>query len=449
MNMKKLGILLIAGVLLVGNSCQKYLEGINENPNQATDASLENLMTSTMVSFLGYNEGEDARLVGMWTQQFTGSDRQYAGYNSYIVTTVNFDFFQPYIGVIQTADLGIVKADDLGNRVAAGAMKILQGATFGYVASMYGDAPFAEAADFEQFPTPKYDSQDAVYAGAIALLAEGIADINSGAGGLPVDIFSMSEAQWVAVAYSYIARLELHRGNLAAAATAASNGVALGGDMMGTHGTAREADRNMWYDFIVDERSGYLDADGAYAPRILDPASPDYITDAKTDESARFAFFYNGTYPKYGANTNSSGALDDTDVMFGMTSSYPMITYAETQLIIAELAANSNRAGALTALNNVRAELQTKFPTGQYDAYVDADLPGSALMDAIVLEKYKSLIGQSEAFSDMNRLGNPFGLSPTTGTSLPQRFLYPQGEVNSNPNVPDPLPGLFDPLPAN
>ncbi len=445
--MKKLGILFIVGVLLVGNSCQKYLEGINDNPNQAIDASLENLMVAAMVSFLGYNEGEDARLACMWAQQFTGSRRQYSGFNQYIVSTQTFDFFQPYIGVIQTAQLAIGKAEKLDNKVAVGMMKILQGATFGYVASLYGDVPFSEAIQYEQYPTPAYDDQASVYSGAIALIADGIADIQSGEGAIPVDIFGMSESEWVAVGYSYIARFQLHLGNYAEAITAAQNGIQQGGDLIGSHGTAKSGDRNLWYDFIVDERGGYLDANNAFGARIMDPASPEYRGDAKTDESERFSFIYvyvgdTANYePRYDINVGPDG-------MFAMDAPYPLITYAETQLIIAESEFRlGNRANALAALNNVRAELRNKFPNGQYDDYDDADLPGNALLDAIILERYKSLTGQTEAFRDVLRLGNPLGLQPTQGSSLPQRFLYPQSEVNSNPNVPDPLPGLFDPLP--
>jgi len=138
--------------------------------------------------------------------------------------------------------------------------------------------------------------------------------------------------------------------------------------------------------------------------------------------------------------------------MFAMDASYPMITYAETQLIIAEaeIKVNNDTGAALDALNNVRDELASKFPGGQYDDYDLADFatPGD-LLNEIYLEKYKSLTGQTEAFRDMNRLGNPLGLTPIQGNSFPQRFLYPQSEINSNPNVPDPLPGLFDRLPSN
>ena len=437
----------------MGNSCQKYLEGVNVNPNSATDASLENMMTSSMVTFLGYNEGSDARMAGMWSQQFSGSDRQYAGIGAYQVNTGDFDFFDPYIGVIQTNDLAIVKADELGNRIAAGSMKLLKAATFGYVASEFGDAPFTEANNYLEFPDPVYDPQSTIYSGVLALLDEAITDIQSGVGGMPTDIFSLTNAQWAAVASTYKARYYLHMGDYTNAVIAAGNGIAVGGDMIGTHGTAKGGDRNMWYDFIIDERSGYLTAWDAYLPSILDPANPAYSGDAKTDEAERFAFNYaDWTYDA--AETEQLYEPNTADgAMFGMTSDYPLITFAENQLILGEALLNigtPNKAGALAALNAVRAELRTKFPGGTYDDYVDADFPTiTDLLNAIILEKYKSLIGQTEAWNDMNRLDNPFGLSPIQGTQFPQRFLYPQSEVNANSSVPDPLPGLFEPVAAN
>jgi hypothetical protein len=121
---------------------------------------------------------------------------------------------------------------------------------------------------------------------------------------------------------------------------------------------------------------------------------------------------------------------------------------------IAQLEAAMNAAGtpadALTALNAVRAELATKFPGGTYDAFVAGDFATDPLLlSEIILEKYKTLNGQTEAWNDMTRLGNPFGLSPIQGSEFPQRFLYPQSEVNANENIPNPLPSLFAPTSVN
>ena len=40
-------------------------------------------------------------------------------------------------------------------------------------------------------------------------------------------------------------------------------------------------------------------------------------------------------------------------------------------------------------------------------------------------------------------------LAPNTGSSLPERFLYPQSEIVSNPNTPSPIPGFFEPTKVN
>jgi starch-binding outer membrane protein, SusD/RagB family len=62
------------------------------------------------------------------------------------------------------------------------------------------------------------------------------------------------------------------------------------------------------------------------------------------------------------------------------------------------------------------------------------------------------LIGQLEVFNDMRRNGfgsfagqqnwQVIGITPNAGTTIPQRFLIPQTELNSNTNVPSPA-GLF------
>ena len=59
------------------------------------------------------------------------------------------------------------------------------------------------------------------------------------------------------------------------------------------------------------------------------------------------------------------------------------------------------------------------------------------------------LIGELVTFHDLRRTRNFIGVpnKPTgsTGASdFPQRFLYPQEEVDANDNIPSPLPEFFD-----
>jgi hypothetical protein len=67
------------------------------------------------------------------------------------------------------------------------------------------------------------------------------------------------------------------------------------------------------------------------------------------------------------------------------------------------------------------------------------------LLKEILTEKYVSLFGQLEPFCDIRRTKNLIGVVPTFGTKLPERFLYPQDEINTNSNTPSGA-DLFAPL---
>ena len=71
----------------------------------------------------------------------------------------------------------------------------------------------------------------------------------------------------------------------------------------------------------------------------------------------------------------------------------------------------------------------------------------SALLREILEERYITFIGQIEGFNDMRRVLKEsevrVPVTPNTGTVLPQRFLYPQIEVDLNTSTPNPIPSLF------
>lgn len=460
--MKRIKYIILSLTLLISFSCKDFVEGINVSPNSATDAPLEALITASQVYMMGVFESEDARLATMWAQQFTGSDRQYASYNVYGgITSEVFTFFNVYVGIIQPTLDAQNKADAIDNQVAVGMLKVMRAIAFGHMASLYGDIPFTEANQYPEIENPVYDSQVSVYAGVQALLSDGIADLSSGNGGIPStsDIFYGGDvAAWIEAAHSAKARFFLHTGEYSNAISEAGNGISTAAnDMLATHGTVTSANQNSWYDFHQIQRSGYLTANSAHLPTMLDNSHANYRGNAKTDESDRFNFVYTGATGTYDLNVSALG-------MFAVDADFPLFSYNETQLIIAEAnmrIATPDPNAALDALNNVRAQLAAQFTGGTYDPYVIADFDpagiantgqassNAALLDEIVEERYCTLVGQIEVFTDMRRLDNPLGLSPTNGTQLPQRFLYPTDEVNSNANVPDPLPGLYDPTPVN
>ncbi|UZR97675.1 SusD/RagB family nutrient-binding outer membrane lipoprotein [Chondrinema litorale] len=446
-----LSLLLVA---TMGTSCSNYVDGLLDDPNNASDGPLNGFVRTALSVSIIAHEGEDTRLGCIWAQQFTGSALQYSGYNIYNITAQDFDWDNKYYGTIQNAELAIEKAEEVDNRLVIGIMQIVKAHTFALLAAGYGDIPFAEANKFMEFPDPLYDDQMSVYTGVLSLIDEAIVNLESNIGTTAGDfVYEGDAAKWIQVANTLKARLYLHTGDYTSAITAAESGILDAADSYNAlHiGGSYNGDVNVWYSFQVLDRPGDMTANNAYLPQLLDTRKTIYRGNDKTDESARFQYMF-GDLPDDGSTYD----LNIDDGMFTSTSSYPLITYEENLLILAETKLrNSDTDGALEELNELRSYLATKFGA-TYDDYVMADfetggiehIDGStaenALLMEIIEERYVTLAAQMEVFNDLRRTDNMLGLSPTSGSQFPKRFLYPQDELNTNDNAPDPIPGLFE-----
>ena len=103
--------------------------------------------------------------------------------------------------------------------------------------------------------------------------------------------------------------------------------------------------------------------------------------------------------------------------------------------------------GARMHLNNVRAELRNQYSSDE-NGFPDSNATGDTLLEQILEEKYITLVGEIVTFHDLRRTRNFIGVpNKTTGSTgasdFPQRFLYPQSEIDTNSNVPSPLPEFF------
>ena len=77
----------------------------------------------------------------------------------------------------------------------------------------------------------------------------------------------------------------------------------------------------------------------------------------------------------------------------------------------------------------------------------------NALLREILEERYVTFFGLIEPFNDMRRTQDEtqvrVPVQPNVGNELPQRFLYPQTEIDRNENTPSPIPNFFDPTDIN
>jgi starch-binding outer membrane protein, SusD/RagB family len=477
----------IAGLLALSlGSCKKTVEGFDKDPNRSVSTSANFLLDAAQVGSILIYEGNLARTASVWSRSTTGVDRQYVSINNYNTSSGDYDseWDNLFQGVITQFKLAEDAALPVNNKKVAGIAEIGMAQGFGLAADLWGDVPFSEVGDPVKFPAPKFEPQATVYAGVQALLDKGIANLQANVGLSPgsKDVFYGGDAaKWIKAAYTLKARFYLHTKEYDKALAAAAQGInSASGSMYAPHGQTYLADFQVWYSFLTYDRPGYINADATYSVSILDNTSAKYRGNAKTNESARFNYLYQAGLNTGGMDPNvlcdfDWGVPADETGFFGANEAFPIVTYQENLLIQAE--ANMKKAtpditSALAALNAYRAYLANPattyirsgyFPKGiKYDPYVIADFsPGGianpttlsqqeALLIEILEERYVTFIGQIEEFNDVRRTKNKLGIPPVTGTKLPQRYLYPQSEINTNPNTPKLASGdLFKETPVN
>lgn len=456
-------------------SCSKAVEGINEDPNSITQSSYGNILTGAEVGNIVLQTGESARRAGIFAGQYTGIDRQHLGFSQYNVTTSDFNglWYDAYVNAFRNA---LVAEQDILDEnvgpVSQGITQVLQAHIIGTMASLYGDIPYEEAGIIEN-TNPVFEEQEEVYAKIQNLLTQGIANLQANDGrptGGSEIYYDGSPAKWVQAAHTLKARFYLHTQNYNQAYEAALNGISsLENSMYAPHGTAAENSNLNYQFFEVQVRQADLIVSNFMISLLesgaTNPIPANYRGNSKTDETARFNFYF---------QTTSIGVQPNTINGFAEQSApASLVTYEENLLILAEAGLRSRDfQTGLEQLNNFRAFMNNggylrNIDASQlkYESYTEADFEAggienpegiskeNALLREILQERYVTLFGQIEAFNDVRRTLNQntvrVPVAPNVGNNLPQRFLYPQTEIDRNDNLTTPIPDFFEPTDIN
>ncbi len=452
----------IYGILLFATtftSCSKLVEGINTDPNNPLDADPNTMLTSVMVGNMNIQEGDLARFAGMWSGYFRGFTQQYQSYHQYSVIARNFDdsWRIIYSGVYKNIKLLKAKALAVNNKRMVGVVQVIEANLLGTTTALWGDIPYTEAAD-DRYANPKFDAQAGVYAAIQTLLDSAIVNLNSTAfvSFAAQDIhFAGNMTRWIQTANTLKARYFMHTREYQKALTAAQAGInAQANNFMAPHNGTNRGAFNLYFQFLS-------------LVNLLNPSRTGNRSNAKTVERARWNYFYNSA-------TNLNFTVNG---FFGQNTFFPLATFAENLLILAEADARLNGfAAGLTRLNAYRTYMNTGayinatyLTTGnfRYDPYVAADfLAGGmenaalstipqdrALLREILEERYITMIGQIEGFNDLRRTFKETDINVKVplnfGSSFPQRFIYPQVEIDINKSIPAVLPTLFEATPIN
>lgn len=165
-------ILWVSGIALVLTSCSKELERINKNPNEATSAQPDYLLTNGIKTNVDTYWGTDASMetsllyVQYWAKiQYTDPDKYIPAATS--IQTIWNNFYAQGVEDFSTL---IQLGDTLHNPNYKAVGIIMRSWIFQVLTDLYGDVPYSQAANIEQYLTPKYDNQRDIYLGLLAEL---------------------------------------------------------------------------------------------------------------------------------------------------------------------------------------------------------------------------------------------------------------------------------------
>lgn len=442
---RSMKFLVAALPLVAAAACNNFLTGdkLSGDPNQPQTANRYLLLNGVQSQQFTNLTGAAARAFGIFTQQFAGTDRQYASLEVYDFTSD--DYTSTFNGTYASGGLVDIRkiqndARAAGDKVFLGVAQVWEAIDIGNAATLWGDIPYREAAN-ASIANPHFDPQAQVYGDLQALLDSAIANLNTnqGLGPQAYDLIygasgssPASVQKWVAAAHTLKARYYMHLAekdptNYAKAITQANLGILNPANDFRTFQSSTPGEENLWYQFAVRDRDSYIRAN-ALLVNLLKTRNDPRLTDY---------FAPNGTGQVVGSAT---GAKDQTASTLGVDRSspafrQPLITAAENILLRAEAEYQTGAtAAALTDLNTVRGfySLPAITPTGP------------ALLQAIAEEEYVALFQNVEVMALYSRTCYPNVTPADGGNNVPRRLFYGTDEKNANPNAPT-SENLFNP----
>ena len=444
-------VAVLVGLVWAVSACDSLTE-INENPNAPTDVGpqflLPNAIQNAVQSAFGGSQFQSHTAI--WPQHFV--ELQYPDEELGEVRSSRMEIYWTnyFIGPLKDIQTVIDKGVEAGDANAQAVGRIWKAWIYHIVTDAWGDVPYSEALDVENF-APAYDTQQAIYAAMLSELTAAATqlDVNGIGFGEGDLIYGNDFAAWRLFANSLRMRLAMRLSGVDAG-TAQTEFVAA----FNAGGFASNAD-NAWlqypgppYENPLHENYLVRDDHGVSATMIdtltslNDPRLALYAEPATED--GVFRGHQNGRidlpagqslawFSRIGNFWRKDGASTPTAIM----------TYSEVLFLQAEAAARGWIAGDPATMYT--AAIQANMD--QYDAQgvgpTDAEIatylaqPSVAYTDMndIYLQKWIALwMSGPETWSHVRRTGVPDLLpgADFTLTRLPVRFSYPDSEESLN-----------------
>jgi hypothetical protein len=440
--MKNIKIWMLVLLVSFSSACTKDFESINSNPNRPEEVPLTNVLVSGISQGVRRTHGASMNMTyaGLWAQHYAKIQYIDEDWYEYRPDALTAHWDNLYSGPLADLQDILNRAPNPSNmRAAAMTMKAYY---FAIMTDMWGEIPYTEALDPERTFTPKYDSQETVYAGVIQELKDAAAMFDPagdalGAGDL---IYGGDAAMWKKFANSVRARLlNRAKGKVPAYATELQTLLSNPDNLIASNAeNAKMAYANATPDGsnpIYNDKYNNGRNDHCVSKTLVDlmvalsdPRLPVY---ADVNNAGQYVGQPNGT-----TEPNPFSAISQIGTAFRDDPLNPsnLFTYAEVLFIKAE--ANNDKQAYLDAIAASCAQFGVTADAA-YLAAADAAYTASAAK-ALGTHKWLALFGDGcEAFTEFRRTGFPseiveVPLTAYPGQGVPRRFPYPTSETGNN-----------------
>ncbi|MEZ4775745.1 MAG: SusD/RagB family nutrient-binding outer membrane lipoprotein [Bacteroidia bacterium] len=475
--------ILITVLLTLATSCDQGFDELNVNKISPTEINPNFILNNAIInsSFpngaLIYDIGIVQQMISPNSGVLTG-----ANYNQDNRNATQEVWQRFYRSVVRnTRDVIAQTQDDPSLSNLTNMARIWQAFAFMVLTDTYGDIPYSEGGKgyTAQVTFPSYDSQQAIYTDIIKELREATAALDANKTLATADVmYGGNVAQWKKLGYSLLLRAGMRLSKADAALAQQIASAAFQGGVM----------ENNSDNCVVRHDNNYLNAQGATLNGseannfYLTEPFVNYLKNNDDPRLAAIAVRYVGATS--GPEQNAARASSDPAVQIGMPmghdnntikgvatnlglasfydfsqvdrtrmtkTSAPMflVTYAQTQLLLAEAAQRGWIAGdaAQFYANGIKAHMEqlsaygsgSTIDPGAIDTYLAANPYSAANGLELINTQYwvASFLNGPEAFANFRRSGfptlspNPFPGKDIKGDFI-RRLTYPNSEISVN-----------------
>lgn len=452
---KYISLSLFSLLLLAATSCKKELTNTNKNPNAAENPQPDYLLTAAEKTAADTYWGADNNfnssllIVQHWAKiQYTDPDR-YIFSNSSFTSLWN----NAYSQVITNLNAIIQLPDEKANSNYKNIAVILRSWVFQLLTDAYGNIPYSQAGNIDQYITPEYDAQQKVYEGLLTELKAAVDALDISDKAVSGDvIYSGDINDWkkfgnslrLRIAFRIADREPQTAAPVISEVLADDNNVIADNSEIAQLIYADAPQQNpvsAWFDTRDDYRIGKTIVDKLYA--LNDPRLPVYASKPTDTSVKNYVGVPSGLTTSDASNLGFAKTSKPGAYFLAPHSPAVILNYAEVLFYKAEAASRGFISGdaadfykqAITAsfdqfgitdntvIDNYLNQAQVQFNAADYKKSIGE-------------QKWIALFGEGlEAFAEWRRLDYPQlqpGPAAVLEGHIPVRFIYPGTEQSLN-----------------